>query len=419
MLDVPKSSLLKQPFNRFVFSEEQDNYYLHRKQLLASAEPQAYELRMLRPDGSIFWAWLEANLALDANGSPEFRLVLLDITEKKQLEAASRLEPEQRYQALLNHAGEGIILLSPAGHLIDVNNAFAQMHGYSLQEIRQLSLQDLNTPDSFSPLPERLIRFEAGETLVFEVEHKHKDGHIFPLEVTAQLISSDGKAYIQAFHRDISERKQAAAEIQRSLQEKNVMLKEIHHRVKNNLQVAFSLLSLQARQVTDPIYSAMFEESKNRILSMALIHQTLYQTTDLAHIDFKTYLQGLVGSIKASYHSPQVTVVVDMAARELDIKAGIPCGLIVNELVSNSLKYAFPDDRVGTITLGICPDSEGNNVLTVADNGIGFPTEIDFRNHSSSLGLQLVNVLTDQIRGTIELSRATGTCFSITFPATG
>ncbi len=215
--------------------------------------------------------------------------------------------------------------------------------------------------------------------------------------------------------RDITERKLAEDKLRRSLQEKEVMLKEIHHRVKNNMQVIYSLLNLQASSIKDATVRAMFEESKNRINSMAIIHEKLYRSKDFAFIDFKEYLQGLVVGIAETYKRHDIVFTVEMGHLALDVNVGVPCGLIVNELVSNCLKHAFPEGRQGTVTLGVSRDREGHNILTVADNGIGLPLEIDFRN-TQSLGLQLVSVLSGQLHGTIELSRDKGTKFTIIFP---
>lgn len=225
-------------------------------------------------------------------------------------------------------------------------------------------------------------------------------------------LSSVNRALIQT----MAERKLADEQIRRSLKEKEVMLKEIHHRVKNNMQVIYSLLNLQAKGSADEKVRSILVESRDRVNSMALIHEKLYQSKDMASIDFRDYLQCLAQNISGTYRRRDVQVSVDMDSLAFDINVGIPCGLIVNELVSNSLKYAFPDGRAGTITLGIRKKEEGIFVLTVADNGIGFPPEVDFRN-TLSLGMKLVNVLTGQIHGTIELSRAEGTTFSITFAA--
>ncbi len=193
------------------------------------------------------------------------------------------------------------------------------------------------------------------------------------------------------------------------------MLKEIHHRVKNNMQVIYSLLNLQAKGIADRATRTMFEESRNRVSSMAMIHERLYQSTDLASIDFKEYLLCLMADIADTYRQPGVSWLVAMEPLNLDINVGIPCGLIINELVSNSFKYAFPEGREGVITLGIRKCRTGENLLTVADNGIGFPPGVDFKN-TTSLGLQIVSVLTNQIHGSIVLASDAGTKFCITFP---
>jgi PAS domain S-box-containing protein len=256
---------------------------------------------------------------------------------------------------------------------------------------------------------------EQGYVRNLEIHYQGKDGVVTPVEINATILRTAEGEKLFSLCRDISERKRAEEQIVRSLREKDVMLKEIHHRVKNNMQVIYSLLSLQAKSVADPSVRALFVESQNRVHTMALIHERLYRSEDLAHIDFKEYLQSLVAGIANTYKRHDVVLSVDMEPLALDVNAGIPCGLIVNELVSNSLKYAFPDGRKGMVTVGIRKNREGNNVLTVADNGIGFPDAVAFRN-TATLGLQLVNVLTGQIQGTIELSKTAGTTFCITFP---
>lgn len=237
------------------------------------------------------------------------------------------------------------------------------------------------------------------------------------MEIRVRQRTAELQAANTALTAEIIERKSAEEQLQRSLREKDVLLKEIHHRVKNNMQVIYSLLNLQAKGMDDKAVRAKFEESRDRVNSMALIHEKLYRSADLAHIDFKEYLKSLVRGIADTHKRHGVAISVDMDPVALDVNVGIPCGLIVNELVSNSLKHAFPDGRTGTIAVGIRINSGGDNVLFVEDNGIGFPADLDFRN-TSSLGLQLVNGLTGQINGSIRLSRQTGTGLSITFPGT-
>jgi two-component sensor histidine kinase len=180
------------------------------------------------------------------------------------------------------------------------------------------------------------------------------------------------------------------------------------------MQVIHSLLNLQAKAIEDPGVRSLFDESRDRVKSMALIHERLYRSADLAHIDFREYCQNLVREIFSSYHRPGVDFLIDINDILLDINTGIPCGLIINELVSNALKHAFPEGVNGTVCIGMTQSAPGRYWLTVEDNGSGFPAGVDFHN-SSSLGLQLVRILVEQLQGTIELETGPGTLFRIAF----
>ncbi len=216
---------------------------------------------------------------------------------------------------------------------------------------------------------------------------------------------------------DITDRKQAQEKIKTSLLEKETMLKEIHHRVKNNLQVISSLLSLQSGYVHDENYRKIFQESQDRVKVMANIHTMLYQSADLARVDFGGFIRDLAGRLQQSYGSAAspVEIHANVSDVSLPIETSIPCGLILNELVSNALKHAFPEGRGGEVNISM--KAEGDHfTLTVQDNGIGFPEAVDFQN-TQSLGLELVNLLVGQINGTIDLQVDGGTTFTITFPA--
>jgi two-component sensor histidine kinase len=196
-----------------------------------------------------------------------------------------------------------------------------------------------------------------------------------------------------------------------------VLLKEIHHRVKNNLQVISSLLALQAGASPDPKTRSLLAESRDRVRSMALIHEKLYQTADERGISFAGYVRDLATHLRRSYAGNSETVVmgIDMEEVSLNIDLSVPCGLIINELLSNSLKYAFPDGRRGTIGVTLRHTEPATVVLTISDDGVGIPKELDFRN-PSTLGLRIVNILVEQIKGTLELNPVQGTSFTVTFP---
>ncbi|MBC7185646.1 MAG: PAS domain S-box protein [Calditrichaeota bacterium] len=212
------------------------------------------------------------------------------------------------------------------------------------------------------------------------------------------------------------ERKRSSEQLKASLREKEVLLKEIHHRVKNNMQVISSMLNLQSGCVANPEVEAVLRDSQNRVRSMALIHEKLYQSRDLSRIDFSDYIRKLTDDLFRSYsvNPERITLTTHAEEVSLGIDAAIPCGLIINELVSNCLKHAFPDGRSGEVQVSLLPKN-GMYELRVKDNGVGFPKDLDFRN-TDSLGLQLVTTLTEQLDGTIELNcNGEGTEFRILF----
>ena len=187
--------------------------------------------------------------------------------------------------------------------------------------------------------------------------------------------------------------------------------------MKNNLQIVSSLLELQSDALDDAALLAQFRDSQDRIRSMALVHETLYQSQELARLDLARYIHTLSAQLVQSYNiDPQrITVRIQVHKVVLDMDQAIPCGLILNELLSNAFKYAFPHNRTGAVHVALHADTAQQVALVVRDNGIGFPDEIDFR-HTESLGLQLVAMLTEQLQGTIALERADGTIFTLTFP---
>ncbi|MBW4576675.1 MAG: PAS domain S-box protein [Aphanothece sp. CMT-3BRIN-NPC111] len=218
---------------------------------------------------------------------------------------------------------------------------------------------------------------------------------------------------------DITERKQAEDNLKASLQEKETLLKEIHHRVKNNLQIISSLLRLQSKHIRDADVLELFQESQNRVRTMALIHEKLYQSGNLAKIDFIEYIQTLVQELSRSYGASRQAIAFKLTIEKvhLEVDIAIPCGLIINELVSNSLKYAFKDCQTGEIDISLVQHSESHRfILTIGDNGVGLPQNLDFRK-TQSLGLQLVCRLTKQLGGSINLTHRQGTAFQIIFAA--
>jgi len=195
-----------------------------------------------------------------------------------------------------------------------------------------------------------------------------------------------------------------------------VLLREIHHRVKNNMQIISSLLNLQAAQLKDKKDLFLFKETQNRIRSLALVHEKLYQSKNLSMIDFAEYIRSLITYLWQFFmiDSETIRLHLDLEEAYFDINTAIPCGLIVNELVSNILKHAFPVGRKGEVRI-VLVRADGNKfMLVVQDDGIGFPENLDFRK-SETLGMQIVTMLVQQLDGTIELEREEGTTFKIVF----
>jgi two-component sensor histidine kinase len=223
-------------------------------------------------------------------------------------------------------------------------------------------------------------------------------------------------AEAEAKYRD----QQRLLELGAALREKEILLKEIHHRVKNNLQVISSLLNLQGLQVDEPESRARFEQSRARIHAISMVHERLYQARDLAHIDFDEYVRTLVENLLHAHDGARrgIAAQIDVAPVPMSVDVAIPCGLIISELVTNSLKYAFVGDRTGSIRIALRPDDGGRLALTVADDGVGLPAEIDPR-QTPSLGLDLVFTFAAQLEAEVEVERARGTAFHLRFAAGG
>jgi two-component sensor histidine kinase len=216
--------------------------------------------------------------------------------------------------------------------------------------------------------------------------------------------------------RDITDRKQGEEQLRASLREKEILLKEIHHRVKNNLQVIASLLSLQSEYLEESKPLAMLEDMKNRVRSIAAIHEMLYGSADLSRIDFAGYLNSIAKDLMSLYppSSGRIRADIDSDPIHLDITQAVPCGLIVNELLTNSFKHAFPENRSGVIQI-VFRSVDGACKLEISDDGVGLPENLD-PGTSGSMGMQLVTLLVQQLKGEFEIDQSSGTRFTILFP---
>lgn len=382
----------------------------------AQGYSDVYETQLLHKDGSQFWSLIHATPLRDAHGKVTGTIgAQIDITERKWAEAALR-ESEERFRALIEQAVDAVMVHDENGQMLMANERVCQSLGYTRDEMLKLRVSDFEMNFHSANIKRNWESLKNGASLNVDGLHRRKDGSTFPVEVHVGLVQFNGKQVMLAIARDVTQRKFHEAEMKASLHEKEVLLKEIHHRVKNNLQIICSLLNMQADHFDDERMSAAFDESRNRVRSMALIHEQLYQSPDLASIELGEYLETLVASIQRSTtdNNGRIQFAFDCQTVALDIDRAVPCGLIVNELVTNALKYAFPDEKRGTITLQLRAENT-RVILAVRDDGIGMNSDFDWQ-QSDSIGLQLVSALTEQLEGTATLDGDdNGTIWTICF----
>ncbi len=352
----------------------------------------------------------------------------IDITDRKRAEAQknqlidSLQESEHKFRSLYEATSDAVMLLDEQ-QFFDCNPATLKIFGCSKKEQFYgkhpsdfSPLFQPNGQDSASLSSQITTAAMATGSYRFDWVHKRLDGSEFPAEVLLNVMEINGKKCLQAVVRDITDRKRDEDQIKASLAEKEVFLQEIHHRVKNNLQVISSLLKLQSRYIQDSHVIEMLKESQNRVRSMALVHEQLYQSKDLSNIDFPEYIENLAHNLFQAYeiNAAGIKLQTNIAPCSLNVDTAVPCGLIINEFVTNSLKYAFTGQNKGTIKIDFSLDNNRVCVLVVSDSGIGLPKDLDYQN-CRTLGLRLVVSLVKQIRGKIELLESVGTVFKVTF----
>lgn len=372
---------------------------------------------VLKKDGKIVPVDITGN-AIEYTGRKIIMGIFRDITERKQMEKALR-DSEVKYRNIVETANEGIWILDTSSKTSYVNSHITQMLGYTAEEMLGRHLFDFMDTDARIEAEIGLERRKKGIKEIHDFRFTRKDGTNLWAIISTNPIIDDKGHYAGALGMvtDISERKYAEEQIMASLREKEVLLREIHHRVKNNMQIISSLLNLQARSIEDMKYSDMLQDSRSRIMTMSLVHEKLYWSKDFTKINFKDYIPNLVNSIFQSYsnRSGNILLNLDIEDVELGIDSAIPCGLIINELITNSLKYAFPNKKKGEIKI-VFGKTDGNKYeMKVSDNGIGIPENLDFKK-TETLGLHLVSLLAqDQLSGKIYLDRSKGTEFIIRF----
>lgn len=330
--------------------------------------------------------------------------------------------PDHPLARILDLADDAIISVDAEQKIVLFNQGAEKIFGYHSPEVIGQRLDIL--------LPPRLVHIHRHHINDFgnasitarrmgerqEIMGRRKNGIEFPAEASISKVDVDGQPMFTVILRDVTDRTIAEEKIRTSLHDKEALLKEIHHRVKNNLQVVSSLLGLQSRTIPDPEQRKMFEESQNRVYSMALLHESLYQSDNLSRIDFPEYIRQLADHLFRSYGvaAERIHLRTELDSISLHMDAAVPCGLIINELVSNSLKYAFPDGRQGEVHIGLHGQPAGMAKLLVADDGIGLRSDLDWTT-TRSLGLRLVRSLAQQLGAQIEVKSQVGTEVQLLF----
>jgi PAS domain S-box-containing protein len=371
-----------------------------------------YECELIRRDGSRINVLENVVGVFEEGQLVEFRGYLFDVTEQKKMDAAIRL---------LAHTTESIdeiITITGMDNCFTfVNDAFLRVYGYTREEVIGKPVNILWSPRNPPPLSDEILTTSREGPWRGEILNCTKDGREFPLSLrTSQVRDELGNVLgLVGVAEDITERKRADENLRSNLREKEALLREVHHRVKNNLQVISSLLHMQVARSNDESIRMALLASEHRIRSMALVHETLYQTNNFAAIDFGKHIHDLLHILTHSFGRPAIRTDIVTEQAELPIDSAVPCGLIVNELVTNALKHAFRDGREGTLAIALRRYGDTMLELSVEDDGTGFPADTDFRT-MKSMGMSIINSLVEQIGGTISMDSSHGTKFVVRFP---
>ncbi|AXV36806.1 MAG: hypothetical protein CIT01_00630 [Methanobacterium sp. BRmetb2] len=364
------------------------------------------EQRVQTKNGWRWIAWAYKSIVDDNNKVTGFVGVGRDIHDQKMAQEALK-ESESKYRSIFENTGAMTMIFDENMDISLVNSEFEKFSGYLKKEIQGLkNVSDFVVREDLSRIKgyHRLQRINPDAIPKnYEVQLVNRKGEVKEFFATFDMIPGTRKGIISFM--DITDRKVAENKIKKSLREKEILLREIHHRVKNNLQIISTLLELQCDQIKDEEVMELYRESENRIQSIALIHENLYQSDDLASIQIDEYINNLLNDLMNSYGiESSVNLNIDVDKITLGIETAIPCGLIINELVSNSLKYAFPNGTSGNIYLSLKEKDDGTFKLLISDDGSAFPSDFEEKKNRT-LGLQLVNNLVKQLDGDLDFNK--------------
>lgn len=451
---IPQDLMGLAHHERYVAAEDLPSFIATFVEAAAAPNTRSFtrEYRLITRTGETRWVrerlWVErdaAGVVTHLAGS------LYDIQDLRQLEAEVH-EQKQRLAALFEDATQPILFHDPAGRCIDANAAACDYLGYAPDELRQVPLDAILSPEVAARIQRLALGGPESRGAVLEGVLVGRDGDRLPAVLECRVIELNGhRAIVTHVHTNgclgapsvtapastealdaLQSRIEELEGANRCLQQERdaltaqlaehaerirgfeVLLRDVHHRVKNNLQVIASLLGLQAEYIQDQRALDAFAESQSRVRAMALVHERVYQSNDLARVDLGAYVRDLAERMFVAMGTdPSVNLKVDVEPISLPMDTAIPCGLLISELVSNSIKHAFPNGRGGTLDVAAHRDGD-RVVLTVGDDGVGLPEGLDYR-QTESLGLQLVSILADQLGAVVDVNTSHGARFTVSF----
>lgn len=377
------------------------------------------DLMTKTPDDSRRWVRMQASILRHGDSSRGLRGVLTDVTERMR-ESVALIDSNERYRALFDRSFDAVFLHDFDGMIIDANFVALNMLGRSRENLLGTAFYDIIDPElvgSVKSMTDELRSTHMPREAV-ELRVTRPGGGELWVEMHSSVIMRNGTPHaVQAIVRDISRRKEAEARMAASLREKVVLLDEVHHRVKNNLQIISSLLDMASMRVADSRSVDLIDDVRSKIYTMAIIHNFLYRSERFDRVDMYSCILEIMTYLSRLYNSPGIRVSVDEFSLFLTIEKAIPFALVINEIVSNAYKYAFAGMEDGEITVRVRVSAEGGIRMTIRDNGVGIPDGVHIDN-TDSMGFKVIrNLVRDQLRGTLTVERERGTGVIIECPS--
>ncbi|MCJ7579956.1 MAG: PAS domain S-box protein [Candidatus Aminicenantes bacterium] len=345
-----------------------------------------------------------------------FKLTREHITQALIKNEEKLIESEKRCRMIFENANDGIIIHDTEGNIFDVNKHLYTRLGYSRDEMLKMTLNELVAPKFDKNISEYVMKLEKDGVALFESGDRRKDGSIMPVEVSARIIEYKGQKAILSVIRDITQRKMAEGLITTAMDEKDVLLHVIKNQAKWNIQALSVMIKYQSRKTRDKDTSQSLKNMNIRLESFAKIYEKIYQYKNYSRIDFSSFVKWQTKILFSQQKTGIANIVLKREVEDvyLDIHHAIPCGLIIQELVSNSLNHAFPEGRQGEITILMKQKKNGHTQLIIKDNGIGLPSGMDLF-YAKAVGLRLVKDFVCQLDGTIHSNPSHGIQFTISF----